>query len=120
MLNDADHVHQFGECDCREALLLRELVAVLDSPDALLDRLASTLAVWKLRTMSRDLSGDDWSRARLPWSKADQYDTPARTAAEIREQVAASWRAFDRREGPLWNRRQSATSRVTAVTPPTG
>jgi len=105
MLNDVEHVHQFGECDCREALILRELVHLLDSPDQLLTTLASTLAVWKLRTMSHDLSArGDRPRPWFPWSKQDEYDMPARTALEIREQVAASWAAFEQRRGELWAR----------------
>lgn len=106
VLNDAEHVHQFGECDCREASLLRELVHMLDTPNALLDRLASTLAVWKLRAMSHELStGRDWSRQDLPYAARYTYDTPARTAEEIREQVAQSWAAFDQHLGPLWTRK---------------
>lgn len=94
-----------GQCDCPESVLLRELVTLLDSPAGMLDRLASSLAVWKLRTMSHDLSAaGDWSRPWFPWSKQDEYDIPPRSADEIREQVAASWAAFDQRRGPLWTR----------------
>lgn len=95
-----------GQCDCPESVLLRELVTMLDSPAGLVDRLASTFAVWKLRTMSHDLSSSsDWTRPRYPWQKQDEYDMPPRSAEEIREQVAASWQAFDNRRGPLWTRR---------------
>jgi hypothetical protein len=103
VLNDAAHVHQFGECDCREAELLRELVRVLDSPDALLDRLASTLAVWKLRSASHAMSGaTDWSRPALPWAKRQEYDTPAETAEEIHARVTASWDAWYRAKDTAW------------------
>lgn len=103
MLNDAAHVHQFGECDCREAELLRELVRVLDTPDSLLDRLASTLAVWKLRAMSHDLSGaQDWSRRPLPYAQRAQYDVDPRTAEELHADVTASWERWYRAKSTEW------------------
>ena len=103
MLNDRAHVHQFGECDCQESELLRELVRVLDSPDALLDRLASTLAVWKLRSASHEMSGaNDWSRPYLPWAKRQEYDTDARTAEQLHADVSASWDAWYRAKDTAW------------------
>lgn len=103
VLNDAAHVHQFGECDCREAELLRELVHVLDSPDQLLNKLASTLAVWKIRSASHAMSGaKDWSTQALPWAKRQEYDTEARSAEEIHAQVAASWESWYRARDTAW------------------
>lgn len=103
MLNDAAHVHQFGECDCREAELLRELVRVLDSPDALLDRLASTLAVWKIRSTSYAMSDlNDRSRPILPWARRQEYDTEARTAEELHAEVGAHWEAWYRARNTEW------------------
>lgn len=103
MLNDAAHVHQFGECDCREAELLRELVRVLDSPDALLDRLASALAVWKIRSASHAMAGaNDWTSGALPWAKRQEYDTDARTAEDIHAEVSASWERWYRAHDTAW------------------
>lgn len=103
MLNDAAHVHQFGECDCREAELLRELVRVLDSPDALLDKLASTLAVWKLRSASHEMAAsNDWARSWVPYARRHEYETEARTAEEIRAEVEASWERFYRTRDTEW------------------
>lgn len=88
-----------GQCDCPEALLLRELVAVLDSPDGVLNRLASTMAVWKLRSMAHEMSaGHDSSRVPLHWSKRHDYDGPAADADTIRQSTAASWAEFYRRQ----------------------
>lgn len=96
MIHDA---WDLGDCDCTEARLLRELVQLLDTPDGMLDRLASSLAAWKLRTMSHDLSAaGDWSRSYLPWAKRQEYDTEPRTAADIRSEVNGSWLAFYRRQ----------------------
>lgn len=103
MLNDAAHVHQFGECDCREALLLRELVRVLDSPDQLLDKLAATLAVWKIRSASHAMSeANDWSRTALPWAKRQEYDVDPRTAEELHADVSASWERWYRARDTAW------------------
>jgi hypothetical protein len=103
MLNDAAHVHQFGECDCREAELLRELVRVLDSPDQLLNKLASTLAVWKIRSASHAMSGaNDWSTPALPWAKRQEYDTDPRTAEELHADVSASWERWYRARDTAW------------------
>jgi hypothetical protein len=107
MLNDAAHVHQFGECDCREAELLRELVRLLDAPGELLDRLASTFAVWKLRAMSHELSAAiTWSRWTAPYARRNEYEGHARSPEEIRDQVAASWADFNLGIGPLWHRKE--------------
>jgi hypothetical protein len=93
-----------GACDCPEAHALRHLITELDSPSGMLDRLASIFAIWKLRTMSHDLSLGDWSREVLPWAKRQEYDTPPRSVEEVREQVRASWAEFDQKRGPLWTK----------------
>lgn len=98
-----DHWMGLGECDCPEAQLVRRLVEVLDSPEGMLDRLASTLAVWKLRSMSHELSaGNDWTRPVLPWAKRQEYDTPARTAEGLHAEVAASWERWYRGRNTEW------------------
>jgi hypothetical protein len=94
-------------CDCPDALAFRAFLASPAGEAA--DALAATLAVWKLRSMSHDLAAaSDWSRPRVSAAIVErergQYDTPARTAQEIREATAASWAAFDRGEGPLTRR----------------
>jgi hypothetical protein len=92
-----------GECDCPESVLLRELVTMLDAPDQMLNRLASSLAVWKLRSMSHELSAaGDWTRVHLGWSQRQEYDTPGRSPEEIRADTARSWAEFDQGRGPLW------------------
>jgi hypothetical protein len=56
-----------------------------------IERLAATLAVWKLRHLSHELSAaNDWSK---PFLRAvrDGYDTAGRTPQEIAEQVRLSW-----------------------------
>lgn len=103
VLNDAAHVHQFGECDCREAELLRKLVHVLDSPTELLDRLASTLAVWKIRSASHAMSDAmDWSRPAPPWAKRQEYATEARPAEVLHAEVTASWERWYRARDTAW------------------
>ena len=98
-----DHWMGLGACDCPEAQLLRRLVEVLDSPEGMLDRLASTMAVWKLRSASHAMSAaNDWSRPVLPWAKRQEYDTPAETAEEIHERVSASWEAWYRAHSTEW------------------
>lgn len=98
-----DHWMGPGQCDCPEASLLRELVTSLDEPDGMLDRLASSLAVWKLRQMSHDLSAaSDWSRAVLPWARRQEYDTPAASAEEIHARVSAAWEAWYRARNTEW------------------
>lgn len=93
----------FGECDCPEARLLRSLVEVLDSPEGMLDRLASTYAVWKLRAMSHELAGaNDWTRWSLPYAQRYQYDTPTRTVEEMHADVAASWERWYRTRDTAW------------------
>lgn len=93
----------FAACDCPEALLLRRLMEALDSPEGMLDRLAATMAVWKLRSMSHELSAaQDWTRPVLSWAKRQEYDTPARTAEEIHAEVAASWERWYRARDTEW------------------
>lgn len=98
-----DHWMGLGACDCPEAQLLRRLVEALDSPEGMLDRLAATLAVWKLRSMSHELSSaNDWSRPVLPWAKRQEYDVPAETAEELHARVSASWEAWYRAKDTAW------------------
>lgn len=92
-----------GACDCPEAQLVRRLVAALDNPEGMLDQLASTLAVWKLRAMSHELSdANDWTRWRPPYSQRYEYDTPALTAEALHEHVAASWENWYRAKSTEW------------------
>lgn len=92
-----------GQCDCPESRLLARIVEVLDDPEGMLDRLASTMAVWKLRSMSHELSAaQDWSRPVLSWAKRQEYDTPARTAEEIHAEVAANWERWYRARDTAW------------------
>lgn len=94
-----------GACDCPEAQLLRRLVEVLDSPEGMLDRLASTMAVWKLRSASHEMSAaNDWSRTALPWAKRQEYDTDPRTAEELHADVEASWERWYRTRDTEWLR----------------
>ena len=86
-------------CDCPDALAFR---ALLGSPaGATLDALASTLAVWKLRSMSHDLSdAADWREVRVPYTRrTDGYDNPPRSADQIAADTRASWDAFERQHG---------------------
>lgn len=100
---NSDHWLGLEACDCPEAQLLQRLVEVLDSPEGMLDRLASTLAVWKLRSLSHAMSGaNDWSREVLPWAKRQEYDIPARAAEEIHEDVSASWERWYRAHDTQW------------------
>lgn len=69
----------------------------------MLDRLASTLAVWKLRTMSHELAGaNDWARYVVPYAKRQEYDTEALDAEALHERVAASWEDWYRRQSSEW------------------
>lgn len=98
------HVHLTDEpCDCPDALAFRALMAA--PAGEAVEALAATLAVWKLRSLSHDLAAAaDWSRPIYPARDRDRYDTPGLTPEDIRAQVAASWEAFDRGEGPLTRR----------------
>lgn len=77
-------------CDCPDALAFRALMA---SPAGEgIERLAATLAVWKLRQMSHDLAESaDWTRTWYPRVDGDRYDTPPLSAEEIRAAAATSW-----------------------------
>lgn len=98
-----EHWMGLGACDCPEAQLLRRLVALLDQPDGMLNELAATMAVWKLRHMSHDLSAaGDWSAAWMPWARRQEYATDPRTAAELHADVSASWEAWYRARSTEW------------------
>lgn len=76
-------------CDCPDALAFR---ALMNSPVGEgIDRLASTLAVWKLRSLSHALSESDWTRPRPPYAERTEYDGPTHTPEEIRENALRSW-----------------------------
>ncbi len=87
-------------CECPDALAFRALLASPAGQAA--DALASTLAVWKLRSMAWDLStASDWSRPIYPYVDGDRYSTAGRTAEEIRRDTAASWAEFEQGHGPV-------------------
>lgn len=57
-----------------------------------IDLLATTLAVWKLRSLSHELSnGQDWTRPMPSYAERTTYEGPARTPEEIRENAYRSW-----------------------------
>lgn len=77
-------------CDCPDALAFR---ALMNSPVGEgIDRLATTLAVWKLRSLSHELSdAKDWTRPATPYAERTHYEGPAHTPDEIRENAYRSW-----------------------------
>lgn len=86
-------------CDCPDARAFR---ALLGSPAGeAADQLATTLAVWKLRSMAHDLSGaHDWREVPVPYTRRhDEYDTPPLSAEEITEATRRSWQAFEAKHG---------------------
>lgn len=58
-------------CDCPDALTWRAFMETPAGQDV--DRLATTLAVWKLRTLSHDLSeAADWSRPSVSYAELER------------------------------------------------
>lgn len=88
----ADHQPFLNDdpCDCPDARAFR---ALMNSPVGEgIDRLASTLAVWKLRQMSHEFSAAmDWTRPFIDQTKRDTYDTPGRTVGQIRAEARKPW-----------------------------
>lgn len=94
--------HDDDACQCPDALAFRALVRALGGPPAaVLDRLVAEMAARQVSAASGAIASSmSWSRNWSPYrERTDSYDTPGRTAEQIRTQTAASWRDFERTHG---------------------